>query len=459
MKKYLLITLLAFFAIDSSIAQNVELAKETELAEVRATSIQSKSENELNDNVTIPPAKEGDKAGLGDSDQLFRQLSFIPLPVLASSPANGFMFGVAPSLSWLFGDEATTSRSSMVSSLVYTTKKQFLFTAKSTVFSNDDSWTFLGDWRYFVTSQPTFGLGTGPNSSKLAYNDFSGIEGNHIFNVPEFEDASFIDGLSGGQFMKFNYFRFHQTALKRIEDTRFFAGIGYHLDYHSKIDDQALSLIGDTVTITSRYAYARTKDFDLDKTITSGVSFNALYDSRDSPINPYSGRYAYINFRVNPKFLGSDENSTSLWMEYRDYFNLSKKRPRHMLAFWTYGSFVTSGDLPYLDLPAVGWDQFGRSGRGFSQGRFRGEDLVYAELEYRVPLQKNKETLGAVFYTTFTTASSRTNNISLFDYVEPTAGAGLRIMLDKRARTNLTIDYAIGKYGSKGFYLNVNEAF
>ncbi|MFV0483234.1 MAG: BamA/TamA family outer membrane protein [Bacteroidales bacterium] len=460
MKKYFLATLLGTFIAGGAFAQSSEYSKTTEYTETITPSPQATSNNELRETeeteTVVLAKKKEPKAKVDDSDKLFKQLSFIPLPVLASSPANGFMYGVAPSLSWLFGDEATTSRSSLVSTVLYTTKKQFLFTAKGTAFSNNDSWNFLGDWRYFVTSQPTFGLGTGPNSSKLAYKDF---EGSPVLNMPEFNDASFIDGLSGGQFMEFNYLRLHQTALKRISDTRFFAGIGYHLDYHSKINDQALDLEGDTITITSRYSYARSKGFDIDKTITSGISINGIYDSRDNPINPYSGRYAYINFRVNPKFLGSSKNSSTLWVEYRDYFNLSKKRPRHMIALWTYGNFVTSGDVPYLDLPAVGWDQFGRSGRGFAQGRFRGEDLYYAEVEYRLPLQKNKEVLGAVFYANITTASSRTNNINLFEYVEPSAGAGLRIMLDKRARTNLTLDYAIGKYGSKGFYLSVNEAF
>ncbi len=65
-----------------------------------------------------------------------------------------------------------------------------------------------------------------------------------------------------------------------------------------------------------------------------------------------------------------------------------------MIGFWTYGWFVTSGDVPYMDLPAVGWDQFGRSGRAYTQGRFRGEDMWYGEAEYRFPLQKTKETLG-----------------------------------------------------------------
>jgi len=115
--------------------------------------------------------------------------------------------------------------------------------------------------------------------------------------------------------------------------------------------------------------------------------------------------------------------------------------------------------VPYLDLPAVGWDQFGRSGRAYPQGRFRGQDINYFEAEYRVPLQKNKDTFGAVAFVNGTTASNRDAGQGLYEYVNPGAGVGLRIMINKAARTNLALDYAWGSYGASGFYLSVNEAF
>jgi hypothetical protein len=47
----------------------------------------------------------------------------------------------------------------------------------------------------------------------------------------------------------------------------------------------------------------------------------------------------------------------------------------------------------------------------------------------------------------------------LFDAVQPAAGAGLRIMLDRQARMNLAVDAAWGRAGSGGVYLSVGEAF
>lgn len=382
-----------------------------------------------------------------DNHKMIKEMAFVPLPVLASNPANGVMYGIAPSASWLMGDLSSTSRSSMVSSIIYTTKKQLILTLKTGIYAKDDQWMFMGDWRYFITSQPTYGLGTGPQSSKLVADGLN------------YDDGNFSTGILEAQMMKFNFFRFHETALKRIKETRFFAGVGYHLDIHSNIEDQLLKLDTIPPQITSHYAYSQSRGFNHNGYVLSGLSVNGLYDTRDNTINPYTGRYAFISLRVNPQFLGSDQNSSLLWAEYRDYFGLSKSRPRHLLSFWSYGSFVTSGNVPYLDLPSVGWDQYGRSGRAFPQGRFRGQNLMYGELEYRFPLQKESDTFGGVIFVNATTASNSDANLALFSYVEPGFGLGWRIMINKKARTNLTLDYAWGAYGAQGFYLNVNETF
>lgn len=376
-----------------------------------------------------------------------RNFSIIPLPAIAYTPTTAWMFGVAPGVSWFMGDPATTSISSGLGTLIYTTKRQWIITAKTNMFLEGDSWNLLGDWRYFITSQPTYGLGTGPQSAKLVG---TGIE---------YEDDLFSEAIPDAQMMEFNYFRFHETVLKRIQDTRFFVGLGYHLDIHSEFNDKLLNL--DTVppVITSHYGYQTLAGISTESYTLSGISLNALLDSRDNAINPYSGRYAFANIRINPSFLGSDKGSSILWLEYRDYIHLDKERPRHLIGFWTYGWFVTSGDVPYLDLPAVGWDQFGRSGRAYTQGRFRGLDLIYGEIEYRFPLQKNKELLGAVIFVNGTTAGSREGGVGLFEYLDYGYGIGLRIMVNKKSRANLALDYARGKYGASGFYLGINEVF
>jgi len=384
-----------------------------------------------------------------DSAKISRKLQIIPFPAIAVNPTAGFMYGVAPSATWYLGDPADTRISSFLGTVIYTTKDQLIITAKATTFFNHDSWNLLTDMRFFITSQPTYGLGTGPYSAKPF------MDGDL-----EFSDNLF-DPIPDEQMMYFNYFRFHQTLMKRYKRSSIYAGLGIHYDQHYKIDDRLLDVDAsdDTVTLTSHYIYSVSEGFDPLGYTLSGFSVNLLYDSRDNVVNPYSGRFAFANIRINPTFLGSDQSSTLLWLEYRDYVHFSKTRPRHLLGFWTYGWFVTSGNVPYLDLPAVGWDQFGRSGRAYTQGRFRGEQLMYFETEYRFPLQRHQERFGGVVFVNATTANNKAAGISLFEYLDPAWGVGLRVMINKNSRANINFDYAWGKYGAQGFYFGINEVF
>ena len=378
---------------------------------------------------------------------------FSPLPVLAVNPTFGFMYGLAASTSIFTGNPENTRMSTSLGTLTYTTKKQFMFTFKSNVYLPEDNWIMLGDWRFFNTSQPTYGLGTGPQSVK------------NVGTGYEYEDGMFSTPIPDEQLMKFKYLRFHETAFKKMREN-LYVGLGYHLDYHYDISEELLDTDtsgGNIPTYTSHYLYNEKYGFSNNNYLLSGVSINAMWDSRDNAATPYSGRYGLITYRYNPTFLGSDQSSSTLWLEYRDYFALSKKpQPSHMLALWMYGNFQISGQLPYLDLPALGWDQFGRSGRAYTQGRFRGESVVYSELEYRVHLigtKKNPDFLGAVAFVNATTANNHDANINLFDYVDWGGGVGLRFMMNKTSRTNITLDYAWGEYGAHGLFLNVNETF
>jgi hypothetical protein len=383
-------------------------------------------------------------ANAQDSHQ---KLKILPLPFVGTSPSTGFLVGVAPGAYWMMGDKSNTSLSNALGSAMYTEKKQLLFTLKATTFFSGDKWNMITDFRYFDTSQPTYGLGTGPQWAKPVGYGGLGYAGNPS------------QPIETAQPMAFDFIRLHNTVLKRISDSRLFVGGGYHLDSHYHIDDKMLDLSANPQVVTSHYGYSIYEGFNPEHYVLSGMSLDVLLDSRDNVVNPYHGLYAYAHLRGNNEWLGSTKNSSLLWLEFRDYINFSKVRPRHLLGFWGYGWFVTGGQVPYLDLPAVGWDQFGRSGRAYTQGRFRGEDLIYSEFEYRVPLQRHKETIGAVAFVNSSTASNRNGNISLYQYVDFGYGVGLRIMINKASRANLNIDYAFGKYGAQGLYVALNEVF
>jgi outer membrane protein assembly factor BamA len=265
--------------------------------------------------------------------------------------------------------------------------------------------------------------------------------------------------------MKFNYVKFYEIVNKRVSG-EFYAGVGYHLDYYYAINDQnyraaipatdSTPLIPELVTPHSWYSKENnfaTKDY-----VLSGISANFLLDTRDNQINPYRGLYANVNYRINPTILGSTQNSSTLWLEFRTYLRLSKNTPRHLIGFWGFGDFTVTGKLPYLTVPYLGEDQRARSGRGYTNGRYRGEHLVYAEVEYRFPIWPCSNIIGGVLFANAVTTSNAARNVALFQYVRPAVGFGIRIMVNKYFRTNINLDYAIGKESS-GFYFSGQETF
>jgi outer membrane protein assembly factor BamA len=420
MGKYLAILITGLFLINSAIAQDPG---------------QEKSKSVLRKEKRALPAKKG-------------ELYIIAMPIIGINPAFGFMYGAGAAASIFLGDPATTSISSAQASINYTTKKQLLFYVKSTLYTENNGWILNGDWRYLDTSLPTYGGGTGPQSSKLASNGF------------EYEDNLFSAPISGAQDMSYRQIRFYETASRSIKNNMF-VGVGYHLDLFSKIDDKLLDTTSVPPVLTSFYAYNEKYGFSQTKNSLSGISLNFSYDTRDNQNNAYKGQYASVSFRINQKFMGSDKNSSLLFMEYRKYLDLTKNH-YNMLCFWGMGNFVTSGSVPYMVLPALGEDQYNKSGRGYAQGRFRGQSLIYGETEYRrhlISTKTNPDFLGMVLFANAITATNKDAGIGLFKYVNVGCGTGIRIMISKKPRTNFGIDYGWGNYGSSGIYLKLNEAF
>ena len=367
--------------------------------------------------------------------------SLLLVPAISSNPATGVSFGVAGQFAFR-GKGPGDLYSSINGSANYTTLNQFLFQMKNNIFLRGNRLFFSGDWRVFIFSQATYGLGTNsPVGGALDYQ----------FNLNGWESTD--DSLV--QPMKFNHYRFHQTMAWKVTRS-FYLGFGYHLDIMNRIVDLRLDTL--RPLFTSHYLYSRKFGFDPSRYLVGGLSFQASWDSRDNLVNPYKGILASFNWRFNSKFLGSTNDANLLSIEWRSYHGLSRTNPRHLLAFWLMGNFSEFGRLPYLVLPALAYDQRGRAGRGYTQGRFRGADMVYAEGEYRFPLGPCGGLFGGVLFANLTTTNNPAINEKLFQYFAPGYGFGFRIKVDKHSRTNLTVDVGFGRRSS-GIYIAAAETF
>jgi hypothetical protein len=368
--------------------------------------------------------------------------SLLLVPIIGSNPATGFMFGVGGQYAFKMPE---SERFSLISgSLQATTKDQFLFLVKNNIYSRKEKIFYTGDWRFLIFSQSTYGLGT--NSPEGGILDYQ-------YNLGGLETSS--DSLT--QPMKFNFGRLHQSVNFKVGNG-IYLGLGYQFDAYLDIVDEKLRLNPGDSLITSHYAYSRYYGFDLEKYYSSAINANFIIDTRDNMIMPYEGILLSVGWRGALKVVGNKNNANMFQAEWRSFHGLSIKNPAHLIGFWALVNLTPEGDFPYMILPATGYDQRSRSSRGYTQGRFRGNNYAYTEAEYRFPISKCGGLLSGVLFVNGTTANNTIQDLKLFESIKAGYGLGLRVMLDKYSRSNLTLDYAFGEKSS-GFYLAVSETF
>jgi hypothetical protein len=408
-----------------------------------------KSEKEFDQDdvfsIFVKAEKRARYDSINDIPPKLKKPYFATTPFIGYNPAYGFLIGVGTTMAIYLGDRATTPVSSVCAAVNLTTADQTIITVRSNIITEHSSYILRGDWRYLIFSQPTYGLGTGVKmhtNRGIIFND-----GGETASLPP--DA---------QPLNYDYIRLYETFYFRVSG-KWYIGFGYCLDDYKNIVDHNLHLDSVPQQITSHYQYSTDHGFNPEKYTMSGVSLEVLLDSRDNSIRPTKGYLANIAFRPNFTWLGSSKNSLMLNTEFRTYISFSKRRPEHLVGFWYLGQFNQKGAVPYLGLPALCWDMYNRAGRGYIQGSIRGVNFVYGESEYRFPISLNTGILGGVAFVNVTTASSDDGTHKLFQYWDPAAGVGIRVMFSKKTLSNLCVDFGFGADGTKGIFFNLNETF
>jgi hypothetical protein len=338
------------------------------------------------------------------------------LPAFSVNPAFGVLFGVSANALTHLGPPESTNASTAAASVNYTSKKQFNILVRSNVFGAGNRFLLQGDWRYLDTSQPTYGLGPAlPESRK--------------------DD------------LEYKLIRVYQTVYRPLTG-QLLAGIGYHLDnYFDIVDPKAeQGLTSPLLEYNGGRPVGRNR--------SSGLSLNLLFDNRDNPIYATRGYYGATSLRAFPTWLGSDTDWQSFQLDFRTYTGLGSSG-RSVFALWAT-TWFTFGATPYLELPAIGWDTYARSGRGYPQGRIRGQNQLYLEGEYRLTLSRDGLWGAAAFLSLLSTSDPVSGG---FERINPGGGVGLRIKLNKRSATNITLDFGFGSQGSKGLFMGTGEAF
>ncbi|HSC39536.1 MAG TPA: BamA/TamA family outer membrane protein, partial [Chitinophagaceae bacterium] len=214
-----------------------------------------------------------------------------------------------------------------------------------------------------------------------------------------------------------------------------YAGLRYEYQRVLKVEFKPNGLL-DKEKVAGRFGYQ-----------VSGAGGSFTYDTRNHAFVPDKGEMAqfYISSFI-PAF-GSDFSYVNYVVDLRKFWTIYRQQ---VLAVQAYG-FYNTGDVPLRSLASFGG---ANSMRGYYSGRFRDKNQLFLQAEYRVPIVGR---LGMVAFGGVGDVNHRFTDVYL-NSLKYSWGGGLRLMLSKKEKLNLRLDYGVGQHSS-GFYFQLGEAF
>ncbi len=183
--------------------------------------------------------------------------------------------------------------------------------------------------------------------------------------------------------------------------------------------------------------------FNTDDVRSVGIGLTAEFDSRDLPINTYSGRQFKIDALFNDEAIGSNETYQSYEVSFKSFHEVFGSA---VLA-WELRGCQREGTVPL-------WDSCIIKLRGFSATDYLGKVSYSGQAELRWRLSKR---WGIV---AFGGAGEVAQSFSGFRDREsiPSYGAGVRFSVLPAKRVNMRLDYAKSR-DSDAIHFSVGEAF
>ena len=216
--------------------------------------------------------------------------------------------------------------------------------------------------------------------------------------------------------------------------------VGLNIDYnYTKGSEESDGVLEDP-----DYAYYN------DRPLNSGLGLIFQYDSRDIPVNAWSGYLLNLSATMYSTGLGGDNDYQIYLLDFRKYIQIKRQGRTFALQAKTRLGY---GDVPYGEMSQLGtpFDL-----RGYTWGRYRDNSMLFFLGEYRHMFMKKSGDLSPHGFVVWAGAGSVGKDFGDFANWLPNFGIGYR--LEIQPRMNLRIDIGFGTE-TRGFYFNFNEAF
>ena len=322
------------------------------------------------------------------------------VPVIAYAPETRLLFGVGALGTFKLHQDTVTHYSLIAAFVTYTQNKQDYIYVPYLLYSKNNKYYLEGETDYYNYSYYYWGVGTNRVAKEL-------------YNV--------------------HFPRVQLNAYRKILPN-FYAGIDYYLEDDMIVGTQASGELSQGEIAGSRGS------------ISSGVGFDALYDTRDSIYFPTKGWYIKVVSYFNTPATGANYTYSKVLTDVSYYTKLA--RPL-VLALNEHTQF-TWGNVPFDQMALVGGS---KQMRGYYLGYYRDDVLTYFQAEARMHVigRFGLNVFGSVGllgnYNTFPESNS-----PIF-----AEGLGIRYNYDVRQHVNVRLDVGYGH--SVELYLTIQEAF
>lgn len=327
-------------------------------------------------------------------------------PTIGYTPETNWEFGFS-SLYVYYANRDTSNRLSEVSGFTfYTLENQYGLWLDHALYTDKNKWFFLGRFRY--QSFPLLYYGIGPNSSP---DPLAEIEGNYLF--------------------------LKERILREIKPS-FYGGLEFDFQSLSGVnyEDEVIGL---------------ERPLGGEGSTNLGLGLGLVYDNLHNALNAREGLFSELAIINYNKVWGSDFNFTSLISDNRIYRPLSKN---NVFAAQVFGKFTLDGQAPFNQLALLGGENLMR---GYYLGRYRDDNILAAQVEFRMLPFSFSKRWGASFFLATGQVFSDENQLALNRFL-PTAGTGIRFLLFPEKDIYTRLDFAFTQEGP-GFYFFIGEAF
>lgn len=181
--------------------------------------------------------------------------------------------------------------------------------------------------------------------------------------------------------------------------------------------------------------------------LVSGVGGIVRWDSRDRTFAPHRGGLVSLSPRLYRRGLGSDQDFARVVLDASWYVEVTGD---HVIALDGRAEMRT-GDPPFDHLSLAGGS---RLLRGMIEGRYRDNDFLGGQVEYRFPLVWR---LGGVAFGGVGRVAHEVDDFDLEGW-HWAGGGGLRFAVNRQEGINLRLD-AGATVDDLNFYLAIGEAF